>query len=152
MFRGLSKLNINASGRIAIPTKFRDEIASDEYKGQMILTASHSSRCLVLYPMTKWLDTEQTILRLPNLSKTVQTMKRLVLGYATDAEMDGQGRIMIPAPLREHAGIDKKVAFVGQGEVFELWNENAWDVECARGVDEMLGNLEQDEKLSQLSI
>ena len=151
MFRGLSKLNINAGGRIAIPTKYRDEINA-EHEGQMILTVDHGVRCLVLYPMAKWLDTEQALMGLPNLSETVREMKRLILGHATDVEMDGQGRIMVPAPLREYAEIDKKVSMIGQGDKFEIWSDSAW----SNGRDEWVKaapvNIQNDPDLKNFSI
>lgn len=151
MFRGLSKLNINAGGRIAIPTKYRDEINA-EHEGQMILTVDHGVRCLVLYPMAKWLDTEQALMGLPNLSETVREMKRLILGHATDVEMDGQGRIMVPPPLREYAEIDKKVSMIGQGDKFEIWNDSAWDNGRDEWVKAAPVNIQNDPDLKNFSI
>lgn len=151
MFRGLSKLNINAGGRIAIPTKYRDEINA-EHEGQMILTVDHGVRCLVLYPMAKWLDTEQALMGLPNLSETVREMKRLILGHATDVEMDGQGRIMVPPPLREYAEIDKKVSMIGQGDKFELWSDSSWDNGRDEWVKAAPVNIQNDPDLKNFSI
>jgi len=118
----------------------------------MILTVDHGVRCLVLYPMAKWLDTEQALMGLPNLSETVREMKRLILGHATDVEMDGQGRIMVPAPLREYAEIDKKVSMIGQGDKFEIWSDSAW----SNGRDEWVKaapvNIQNDPDLKNFSI
>ena len=151
MFRGISNINVDAKGRMAIPTKYRDEIKSD-YDGEMIVTVDHGVRCLVLYPMAVWLDTESKLMGLPNLSDAVRDMKRLILGHATDVEVDGQGRIMLAAPLREYAGLDKKLILIGQGNKFELWDEDAWNV----GREEMRKaapiNIQNDESLKGLSI
>ncbi len=136
---------------MAIPTKYRDEIQSD-YNSEMIVTVDHGVRCLVLYPMAVWLDTESKLMGLPNLSDAVRDMKRLILGHASDVEMDGQGRIMLAAPLREYAGLDKKMILIGQGDKFELWDEDAWSV----GREEMRKaapiNIQNDESLKGLSI
>lgn len=151
MFRGISNLSIDTKGRIAIPTKYRDEI-TDDFKGQMVLSVDHGVRCLVLYPMSKWVDTEQNLMGLPNLSDAVRDMKRLILGHAEDVKMDGQGRIMIAAPLREYAQMEKKIVMIGQGDKFELWDEQAWNA----GRDEMRKaapvNIQNDESLKGLSI
>ena len=151
MFRGISNLNIDTKGRIAIPTRYRDEISSD-YNGEMIVTVDHGVRCLVLYPMLKWLDTEQNLMGLPNLSDAVRDMKRLILGHASDVEMDGQGRIMLGAPLREYAEMDKKLIMIGQGDKFELWDEDSWNA----GREDMRKaapvNIQNDESLKGLSI
>jgi len=151
VFRGISNLSIDTKGRIAIPTKYRDEI-TDDFKGQMVLSVDHGVRCLVLYPMSNWVDTEQNLMGLPNLSDAVRDMKRLILGHAEDVKMDGQGRIMIAAPLREYAQMEKKIVMIGQGDKFELWDEQAWNA----GRDEMRKaapvNIQNDESLKGLSI
>ena len=151
MFRGISSLTVDAKGRIAIPTKHRDEINSD-HGGAMILTVDHGERCLVLYPMTKWVDTEHKLMSLPNLSSAVRGMRRLILGHASDVEMDGQGRLMLAGPLREYAQMGKKIALVGQGDKFELWDEESWNA----GLEEMREaapiNIQNDESLKGLSI
>ncbi len=151
MFRGISNLNLDAKGRIAIPTKYRDEIKSD-HAGEMILTVDHADRCLVLYPMTKWLDTEKSILELPNLSQTVRKMKRLILGHASEVAMDGQGRIMISGPLRDYAEMDKKLVLIGQGDKFEIWREEAWSSGRDDWVKETPVNIQNDEDLKHFSI
>ncbi len=150
-FRGISNLNINAGGRIAIPTKYRDDLKS-ENNGQMVLTVDHGVRCLVLYPMAKWLDTEQALMGLPNLDETVREMKRLILGHATDVEMDGQGRILIPPPLREYAEIDKKISMIGQGDKFEIWNEGSWNSGRDEWVKAAPVNIQNNEALKNFSI
>ena len=151
MFRGISNLNIDTKGRIAIPTKYRDEINSD-HSGEMMLTVDHEERCLVLYPMTKWVDTEHKLMSLPNLSSAVRGMKRLILGHASDVEMDGQGRLMLAAPLREYAQMGKKIVLVGQGDKFELWDEEAWNAGREDMREAAPINIQNDESLKGLSI
>lgn len=151
MFRGISNLNSDPKGRIAIPTKYREEIKS-EHEGKMILTVDHGDRCLVLYPMEKWLGTEQALMGMPNIDPDVKSMKRLIMGYATDVKMDDQGRIILPAPLRDYAGMGKKVVMIGQGDKFELWDEGSWGMGCDVMVKEAPVNIQNNESLRKLSI
>jgi MraZ protein len=76
----------------------------------------------------------------------------LVIGHASDVEMDSQGRIMVQAPLRDYAGMDKKIVMIGQGDKFELWDEDSWNI----GRDSMREsapiNIQNDESLKGLSI
>ena len=118
----------------------------------MILTVDYGVRCLVLYPMSKWVETEQNILSLPNLSEAAREIKRLVIGHASDVEMDGQGRIMLASPLRDYAGMEKKLIMIGQGDKFELWDENAWNVGCDNMRESVPVNIQNDESLKGLSI
>lgn len=151
MFRGISNLNIDSKGRIAIPTKYRDEINS-EHDGELVVTVDHGEKCLVLYPMAKWLDTEQALMGLPNLSDAVRDMKRLIQGHASDVVMDGQGRIMLGISLREYAVLDKKLIMIGLGDKFELWDEESW----SNGRESMRKaapiNIQNDDSLKGLSI
>lgn len=151
MFRGISNLNIDTKGRIAIPTKYRDEINSD-HAGEMMLTVDHEERCLVLYPMSKWGETEHKLMSLPNLSSAVRGMKRLILGHASEVQMDGQGRLMLAAPLRDYAQMEKKIVLVGQGDKFELWDEDSWSSGRETMREEAPINIQNDESLKGLSI
>ena len=154
VFRGISNLNVDSKGRIAIPTKYRNEIKSDqsEYEGQMVLTVDHADRCLVLYPMEDWLGTEEKLMSMPNLDGDVRMMKRLILGHATDVDMDGQGRIMLPALLREYANMSKKLVMIGQGNKFELWDEESWNDGCDVMIKAAPINIQNNEELKKLSI
>lgn len=151
MFRGISNLNVDSKGRVAIPTKYRDEIKA-ERNGEMVLTVDHADRCLALYPISKWEDTEQTLMRLPNLDPDVKMMRRLIQGHATDVVMDGQGRIMLPPLLRKYAAMDKKLVLVGQGDKFEIWDEAAWSASCDVMVEAAPVNIQNNEALRKLSI
>lgn len=147
-FSGSSYLNVNAGGRIAIPTKYRDEIVSDEFKGKMVLTAHHKDKCLVLYPEAKYQDVKQQLKSMKNKAQA-NILKSFIIGHAESTEMDGQGRIMIPAPLRKRAGIEKEVVLVGQDEIFQIWDERNWDEHCDSLREQMIeqeisGNLDEE--------
>lgn len=154
VFRGISNLNIDSKGRVAIPTKYRDEIKPEDsgHNGQMVLTVDHADRCLVLYPMEYWLDTEEKLMGMPNLDDDVRMIKRLILGHATDVEMDGQGRIMLPALLREYSNMNKKLVMIGQGNKFELWDEESWNDGCEMMIKAVPVNIQNNEELKKLSI
>lgn len=125
MFRGLASINLDDKGRLAIPTKYRAEL-QECCESQLILTVS-LDRCLLLYPLPEWESIERQLVKLPSLNKQVKLLQRRLIGHATDCEMDGQGRFLVPEPLRKKAGLEKRVAFVGQGNKFEIWDEETWN-------------------------
>lgn len=125
MFRGVNTLALDAKGRLAIPTRYRERLA--EYCGnQMILTVDRD-HCLLLYPLPDWEEIEAKLLRLPNLNRQARELQRLLVGHATDLELDGHGRILLPPPLRVVAGLDRRVVMIGQVNKFEIWNEDTWN-------------------------
>jgi len=124
MFRGPSKITLDAKGRLAIPTRYRDRIMA-RTDGHLVATADRD-HCLLIYPMPDWEETERKLVRLPSLDKRAQRLKRLMLGHAVELEMDGHGRILLPKELREFANLDRQVMLIGQGNKFELWDEEHW--------------------------
>jgi MraZ protein len=90
MLRGPTKVTLDAKGRLSMPTKYRERIIS-RCDGKMICTVDHR-RCLLIYPLPDWEEAERKLMRLPSLNHTAQKLKGLLLGYATDVEMDGHGR------------------------------------------------------------
>ena len=131
MFRGISAINLDDKGRLAVPTKYRNEL-QDCCERQMIVTVAVNERCigepgcLWLYPLPEWEHLEETINKLPTLNKTAVKLKRFLIGNASECEMDGQGRLLLPEKLRKFAGMDKKIVLVGQLNKFEIWSEDAW--------------------------
>ena len=83
-------------------------------------------RCLWLYPESEWGDIARQVSRLPTMKQQNRRLQRLLLGHASELEMDGQGRILLNSELREYACMDKRVALVGQGKKFEIWDEESW--------------------------
>lgn len=126
VFRGVATFNLDAKGRMAIPAKFRKHLDVC-CEGRLVVTIDHSDHCLQLYPMPEWEQVEQKLIALPSLNPQVRRLKRMLLGNATECEMDGNGRILLPAKLREFAGLDKSMVMSGQGNKFELWNEQTWN-------------------------
>jgi MraZ protein len=116
---------MDAKGRLAIPARVRDELSAD-CGGRLVVTAHHQERCLLVYPEPNWLQLLPKIEALPNASKGARLMQRLLLGYATQLEMDANGRILLPPTLRDYAGLEKGLMLVGQGRKLELWSEQRW--------------------------
>lgn len=131
LFRGTSLVNLDEKGRLAIPTRYRDEL-QECCDRQLVLTVAVDERCvgesgcLWLYPLPEWEKLELTISKLPTLNKMAGKLRRFVIGNASECEMDGQGRLLVPEKLRSYAGMDKKIVLVGQLKKFEIWTEAAW--------------------------
>lgn len=126
MFRGITALNLDAKGRMAIPSRYRERLQNDA-DGQLILTLDHRGQCLLLYPLPVWETIERELIEAPNLLEVVDQLKHTLIGHATECEPDAQGRILLPTMLRELVGIDRQVTLVGLGNKFELWDGQAWD-------------------------
>lgn len=125
MFRGVSAINLDEKGRLAIPTRYRSEL-SDSCEGQLVVTVG-LEKCLLLYPLPEFEEIERKLVKLPALNKKVKRLQRLLIGHATECEMDSQGRFLIPEPLRRFSTLDKRVALIGQGNKFEVWDEEVWN-------------------------
>jgi MraZ protein len=126
MFRGIHAINLDPKGRLAVPTRYRDRLQLDA-SGQLVLTIDTDAACLLLYPLPEWEVIEAKIQALPSFNPQARRIQRLLIGHATELELDGSGRILLPSLLREHAKLDKKVMLVGQGKKFELWSETTWN-------------------------
>ena len=125
MFKGIHNINLDAKGRLTIPTKYRNTI-SDQSSGNMVVTIDPEEKCLLLYPVTIWGEIEKKINALPNINKNARRIQRLLLGHAEDLELDNNGRILLSKPLRTVTEITKKIMLIGQGEKFEIWSEDTW--------------------------
>ena len=126
MFRGVATFNLDVKGRMAVPARFRKQL-DVSCEGRLVITIDHADRCLQVYPLPEWELVEQKLSGLPSLNQQVRRLKRMLLGYATECEMDSHGRVLLPAKLREFAGLDKNTVMIGQGNKFELWDEQTWN-------------------------
>jgi MraZ protein len=125
VFLGVNTLNLDTKGRLAIPVKYRERLM-DNGASAIVVTINPQERCLWLYPEAEWQPIAQKVSRLPPLKRQNRQLQRLLLGHASELEMDGQGRVLLNNELREYASMDKRVALVGQGHKFELWSEERW--------------------------
>jgi MraZ protein len=149
MFRGSFTLTMDDKGRLALPARYR-EILLSENQGHLICTIDLHDPCLLLYPLAEWEEIEEKLKSLSSLNPQERRLQRLLLGNATDCDMDKNGRILVPAPLRQHAGLSKNIRLVGQLNKFEIWDEAAWhdrltaDIELEQA---QAGNVELSERL-----
>lgn len=116
---------MDAKGRMAVPAKYR-ELLTSTCGGRIIMTAHTQDRCVLLYPETEWQNILPKIEALPTFNKAALRAQRLLIGYASPLEIDGNGRVVVPPTLREYANLEKKLMLVGLGKKFELWSEDAW--------------------------
>lgn len=121
MFMGEYSHSIDSKGRLIIPSKFR-ELLGDEF----VLTKGLDG-CLSIYPMDEWNAFEEKLKALPLTNKNARTFSRFFVAGATSCELDRQGRILIPATLREFAGLDKDVVLTGNITRIEIWSKKKWE-------------------------
>lgn len=151
MFRGVSIVNLDAKGRLAIPSKHRDRL-QEMCDSHLVVTVDRD-RCLLLYPEPEWEVIERKFSALPALDPTARSLQRLYVGNAQEVDVDAQGRILLPQYLREFASLEKRVAFVGQGIKFELWDEQAWHARNEAALnDAAIGDLALEAGLGSLTL
>lgn len=126
MYRGLHSINIDAKGRITMPTRYREQL-QDESQNRIVLTIDTEDKCLLLYPLLAWEEIETKLASLPSFNAAARRIQRLLIGHATESELDSQGRLLLPPLLREYAKLDKQIMLVGQGKKFEIWDEAFWN-------------------------
>src|SRR5690242_13978532 len=103
MYRGATSLNLDAKGRLAVPTKHREAMQL-ECAGNVVLTA-HPHRCLLLYPQPAWEPIQEKVMALSSFDKRSSALQRLLVGYAEDSTLDSAGRLLVSPALREFAGL-----------------------------------------------
>ncbi|MEM6513730.1 MAG: division/cell wall cluster transcriptional repressor MraZ [Pseudomonadota bacterium] len=124
MFRGATKVTLDAKGRMAVPTRYRDRLAA-RCDGQIVVTVD-KDYCLLIYPLPDWEELERKLVRLPSMNPVARRLQRIMVGYATEVELDASGRILVSRELRDFAGLSKQATLIGQGNKFELWDEERW--------------------------
>ncbi|EKE71460.1 division/cell wall cluster transcriptional repressor MraZ [Gallaecimonas xiamenensis] len=152
MFRGASEVSLDSKGRLAIPKRYRDQLIAD-CDGQLVCTIDIHQPCLLLYPLAEWEVIERKLSRLSSMKPAERRMQRMLLGHATELELDNQGRVLVTGPLRNHAGLDGKVMLVGQFNKFEIWSDTAWQAQIAADMAAIEdGELELTDALKDFSL
>ena len=124
MFQGETTITIDDKGRLSIPTAARDQVA--RVGGRLVVTYNpYESGCLWLYPETAWEKVRDQVVALPNAKRVHRNLQLKLVGAATVVELDGNGRVLLPASHRAAAGLEKKAVLLGMGGKFELWSEQA---------------------------
>ena len=124
MFQGATALTLDAKGRMAVPAKHRDALTAPS-EGRLVLTA-HPHRCLLLYPAPAWAPIRAQVLAAPSLQADSAKVRRLLVGFAEDLELDAAGRLLVSPALRQFAALEKSIWMVGQGSHFEVWSDALW--------------------------
>ena len=137
MFSGWSIHTLDAKGRLAIPTRFRDVMKALRDERLVVTT---SDRCLVCYPNEEWRSMAEKISRLSQVDPRVQAFRRYFISAANECTCDKQGRVLIPQALRELAGLDGQVLLIGMQANFEIWDKDRWYQERER-IRENFGDL-----------
>ena len=128
VFRGIHQVSVDVKGRMSLPARLRDDLAQYDEDG-VVVTIDPVSRCLLLYPLPEWELIQQKLDKLPSFQPQARRLQRLLVGHATDLEVDKAGRILLPAPLREFARLDKKLTILGQGKKLEIWSQEEWEAQ-----------------------
>jgi MraZ protein len=126
VFRGANAISLDAKGRLAMPSRYRDELVA-RCSGQLIVTIDAVDPCLCVYPLPEWELIENKLRELASFREENRRLQRLLIGNAVDLELDASGRFLVPPRLREYAKLDKRAMLVGQLNKFQLWDEDAWN-------------------------
>lgn len=151
MFRGSNEINMDAKGRMAVPSRYRDALLAQS-DGQLVATIDIEDRCLFLYPLPAWQEIETQIARLPTFNPDTRRLQRLLIGHARELDLDGNGRVLIPPELRTYAGLEKQVVLVGQGHRFELWSTDNWNARREEWLAEAAGGRAIPAEMQSLSL
>ena len=125
MFRGTFPHTIDAKGRLSVPNRFRDLLRAKE-DGRLVLTRGTHDHCLSVFPMDRWREVEEQVDQLPS-GQSKDSFIRHFVSPAQDCIMDKMGRVLIPAPLRDEAKLDREVMVVGALSKFEIWDRELWE-------------------------
>ncbi|MGB1881066.1 MAG: division/cell wall cluster transcriptional repressor MraZ [Gammaproteobacteria bacterium] len=136
MFRGLTTINLDSKGRLAVPTRFREILRALE-SPVLVVTVNPWDRSLWIYPLGEWQDIESKLAQLSDFDRQSRRTKQIMRGYATDVECDTQGRILLSAELREIASLTKQGVLLGQDNKLELWDRARWESVRDEWLDEV---------------
>ena len=116
---------MDEKGRVSIPAPFRDTLKTHHADGQLIITRSHDTGCLIAYPTREWKRLQLVIKDMP--AKIRPHFKRTVITPSQLFSPDKQGRVLLAGELRKYAALSRSVHFAGTGETFEIWDKANWD-------------------------
>jgi MraZ protein len=149
-FRGVSNLSLDAKGRIVLPARYRERLL-EICESQLIITIDTDQPCLLIYPLPEWELIEEKIEALPSFNPATRRIQRLLIGHATEIEVDANGRMLLSTPLRDYAQLGKKVVLIGQGKKFELWDESVWNERMSSWLNES-SDAETPDALAELTL
>ena len=124
VFFGETAINLDAKGRMAIPTRYRDDLVATCSNRLVLTYSAFDAGCLWLYPENEWERVREQVMGLSTFNPSHRSLQRRLVGSASQIEPDGNGRVLLPLTLRQVAGLEKRVVMMGMGQRFEIWNEN----------------------------
>lgn len=136
MFMGEYNHTLDEKGRLIIPSKFRDELGHD------FVVTKGLDNCLFVFAQNEWKNFEEKLTGIPITNKAGRMFSRFMLGSATQPDIDKQGRMLIPANLREYASITKDAILMGIGNRIEIWDKESWESKEAEDMDAIAVNME----------
>ena len=140
MFLGEFEYKIDEKGRVPIPPKFRREL-----KEGVVLTTG-VEKCIIAYPLSEWKKLAATLTTGSVTPSKLRRLNRAIFATAFSLNIDGQGRIALPIPLREYAEIEDEVVIAGANTYLELWNKEQWESEKAVSQEQAWQIIESLEK------
>ncbi len=108
-----------------MPARFREPVIVTA-ASKLVVTIDMRERCLLMYPLPEWETVQEKLEGLSNIRPDARLLQRLLIGHATDLELDGSGRMLLPTMLRDYASLTKGLVLVGQGNKIEIWADAAW--------------------------
>ena len=138
MLMGEFQHNIDAKGRLIVPSKLREEL------GEKFVLTRGLDGCLFGYPMSEWENLEAKLNEMPLAKKDARTFVRFFYSAATECELDKQGRINIPSTLRNYAALTQGCVIIGVSNRIEIWDETRWEdfsAEAEENFDEIAENM-----------
>ena len=126
MFRGHFEHAIDEKGRTSLPARFR-QLLPDPSDARLILTPNLFDPCLDVFPMHAWEEVEAKVASFKRWDRDVQLFRRAYVSAAVECEIDRAGRVLVPASLRERAGLQREVLWAGVGTTMELWSKERWN-------------------------
>ncbi|MEX2425552.1 MAG: division/cell wall cluster transcriptional repressor MraZ [Thermomicrobiaceae bacterium] len=136
MFLGRYSHNVDTKGRLAIPARFREALGTE------VVITRGIDRCLSLYPMDTWVPLAEKVSSLSISDPDARTFRRMVFAEAAYLDVDRQGRILLPADLRQYAEIDKDATVVGVHSYIEIWSPDRWGTQ-SQVMDEEASSIAQ---------
>lgn len=136
---------------MAVPSRYRERLLAMS-DGKLVLTLNPLDRSLWLYPLPEWELIEEKLAQLSDFERQGRRAKQMMRGYASDCQLDGQGRILVPQELREYAGLNKQAVILGQGNKFEVWDEAAWNAQRDEWLQDVGKDEEPSDSLKSLSL
>jgi len=125
MFFGEYEYRVDEKGRVPLPPKFRHE-----FRDGVILTKG-AEKCIAAYPLDEWKRVAESLSTQAMTSSKLRRLNRYVFGGAFSLTLDGQGRVALPAPLRQYAEISDGAVVIGVNNYIEIWDQEMWNSEKA---------------------